>query len=111
MRRHTEDRVVRSRHGETVDHEGSYAIVTFGAFAVPAVSSSPIAVLSRQLAPLGGVVAPLARGGLLEVLESVPDPRKKRGVLNGIDSEVLMARRRLVAAGFTPSTVTVGRDC
>jgi predicted transposase YbfD/YdcC len=47
---------------------------------VPAVSSSPIAVLSRQLAPLGGVVAPQARGGLLEVLESVPDPRKKRGV-------------------------------
>lgn len=47
---------------------------------MPAVSSSPIAVLSRQLAPLGGVVAPQARGGLLEVLESVPDPRKKRGV-------------------------------
>jgi predicted transposase YbfD/YdcC len=47
---------------------------------VPAVSSSPIAVLSRQLAPLCGVVAPQARSGLLEVLESVPDPRKKRGV-------------------------------
>jgi predicted transposase YbfD/YdcC len=31
------------------------------------------------LAPLGAV-APQARGGLLEVLESVPDPRKKRGV-------------------------------
>jgi hypothetical protein len=31
------------------------------------------------LAPLSEV-APLARGGLLEVLESVPDPRKKRGV-------------------------------
>lgn len=46
---------------------------------MPAVSSSPIAVLSRQLAPLGGV-APRARAGLLEVLESVPDPRKKRGV-------------------------------
>lgn len=47
---------------------------------MPAVSSSPIAVLSRQLAQLGDVVAPQARGGLLEVLESVPDPRKKRGV-------------------------------
>ena len=47
---------------------------------MPAVSSSPITVLSRQLAPLGGVVAPQARDGLLEVLESVPDPRKKRGV-------------------------------
>lgn len=46
---------------------------------MPAVSSSPIAVLSRQLAPLGEV-APQARVGLLEVLESVPDPRKKRGV-------------------------------
>jgi len=46
---------------------------------VPAVSSSTIAVLSRQLAPLGEV-APQARGGLLEVLEAVPDPRKKRGV-------------------------------
>jgi predicted transposase YbfD/YdcC len=79
VRRHTEDRAVRSRHGETVDHEGSYAIVIFGAFAVPAVSSSPIAVLSRQVAPLGEV-APQARAGLLEVLESVPDPRKKRGV-------------------------------
>ena len=46
---------------------------------MPAVSSSPITVLSRQLAPLGEV-APPARAGLLEVLESVPDPRKKRGV-------------------------------
>ena len=46
---------------------------------MPAVSSSPITVLSRQLAPLGEVT-PQARGGLLEVLESVPDPRKKRGV-------------------------------
>jgi hypothetical protein len=46
---------------------------------VPAVSSSPIAALSRQLAPLGEVT-PQARGGLLEVLESVPDPRKRRGV-------------------------------
>ena len=46
---------------------------------MPAVSSSTIAVLSRQLAPLGEV-APQARGGLLEVLEAVPDPRKKRGV-------------------------------
>ena len=46
---------------------------------MPAVSSSPITVLSRQLAPLGEV-APQARAGLLEVLESVPDPRKKRGV-------------------------------
>jgi predicted transposase YbfD/YdcC len=46
---------------------------------VPTVSSSPITVLSRQLASLGEV-APQARGGLLEVLESVPDPRKKRGV-------------------------------
>jgi predicted transposase YbfD/YdcC len=46
---------------------------------VPAVSSSPIAALSRHLAPLGEV-APQARRGLLEVLESVPDPRKKRGV-------------------------------
>lgn len=46
---------------------------------MPAVSSSPIAVLSRQLAPLSEV-APQARAGLLEVLESVPDPRKKRGV-------------------------------
>jgi hypothetical protein len=52
MWRHTEDRVVRSRHSGTVDHEGSYAIVTFGACAVPAVSSSPITVLSRHLAPL-----------------------------------------------------------
>ncbi|WP_190814751.1 condensation domain-containing protein [Saccharopolyspora pogona] len=46
---------------------------------MPAVSSSPIAALSRQLAPLGGV-ASQARGELLGVLESVPDPRKKRGV-------------------------------
>ncbi|WNV82148.1 ISAs1 family transposase [Umezawaea sp. Da 62-37] len=43
------------------------------------MSSSPITVLSRQLAPLGEV-APQARTGLLEVLESVPDPRRKRGV-------------------------------
>lgn len=46
---------------------------------MPAVSSSPITVLSRHLAPLSEM-APQARGGLLEVLESVPDPRKKRGV-------------------------------
>ena len=46
---------------------------------MPAVSSSPIAALSRHLAPLSEV-APHARAGLLEVLESVPDPRKKRGV-------------------------------
>lgn len=46
---------------------------------MPAVSSSPIAALSRHLAPLGEV-GPQERGGLLEVLESVPDPRKKRGV-------------------------------
>ena len=46
---------------------------------MPAVSSSPIAVLSRQLASLGEV-APQARTGLLQVLESVPDPRRKRGV-------------------------------
>ncbi|MEC3982041.1 transposase family protein [Amycolatopsis sp. H20-H5] len=43
------------------------------------MSSSPIAVLARHLAPLGEL-APRERGGLLEVLESVPDPRKKRGV-------------------------------
>jgi hypothetical protein len=71
--------VVRSRHGGTVDHEGSYAIVIFGALAVPAVTSSPIVALSRHLAPLSEV-APQARAGLLEALESVPDPRKKRGV-------------------------------
>jgi predicted transposase YbfD/YdcC len=53
--------------------------VTFGALAVPAGSSSPIAALSRHLTPLGEVT-PESRGGLLEVLESVPDPRKKRGV-------------------------------
>lgn len=46
---------------------------------MPAVSSSPIAVLSRHLGPLGEV-GPQERGGLLEVLESVPDPRRKRGV-------------------------------
>jgi predicted transposase YbfD/YdcC len=46
---------------------------------VPAVSSSPIAALSRHLAPLGEV-GPQERDGLLEVLESVPDPPKKRGV-------------------------------
>ena len=46
---------------------------------MPAGSSSPIAALSRHLTPLGEVT-PEARGGLLEVLESVPDPRKKRGV-------------------------------
>jgi predicted transposase YbfD/YdcC len=46
---------------------------------VPTVSSSPIAVLSRHLASLGEIT-PQARGGLLAVLESVPDPRKKRGV-------------------------------
>lgn len=46
---------------------------------MPAVSSSPISALSRHLAPLGEV-GPQERGGLLEVLESVPDPRKKRGV-------------------------------
>lgn len=46
---------------------------------MPAVSSSPIAALSRHLAPLGEV-GPQEQGGLLEVLESVPDPRKKRGV-------------------------------
>ncbi|MFL6120569.1 transposase family protein [Actinophytocola sp.] len=56
--------------------------MTFGALAVPAVSSFPVAALSRQLAPLGEVVS-LAGGGLLEVLESVPDPRKKRGVRHG----------------------------
>lgn len=44
-----------------------------------AVPSSPIAVLSRHLAPLDEV-SPQARQGLLEVLDSVPDPRKKRGV-------------------------------
>lgn len=46
---------------------------------MPAVSSSPIAALSRHLARLGEVTPP-ERGGLLDVLESVPDPRKKRGV-------------------------------
>jgi len=46
---------------------------------MPAVSSSPIAALSRHLTPLSEV-APQARGGLLEALETVPDPRKKRGV-------------------------------
>jgi len=46
---------------------------------VPAGSSSPIAALSGHLASLGEV-RPQTRGGLLEVLESVPDPRKKRGV-------------------------------
>ncbi|MEO6081690.1 MAG: ISAs1 family transposase [Umezawaea sp.] len=43
------------------------------------MSSSPITVLSRRLAPVGEV-APQARAGLLEVLEGVPDPRRKRGV-------------------------------
>jgi len=46
---------------------------------VPAVSSSPIAVLSRHLAPVAEVESG-ARRSLLEVLDSVPDPRKKRGV-------------------------------
>jgi DDE family transposase len=44
-----------------------------------AVPSSPIATLSRHLESVGEVSA-TARPGLLEVLDSVPDPRKKRGV-------------------------------
>src|SRR5258708_39818992 len=46
---------------------------------MPAVPSSPIATLSRHLESVGEV-AVTARLGLLEVLDSVPDPRKKRGV-------------------------------
>ena len=46
---------------------------------MPAVPSSPIATLSRHLESVGEV-AVTARPGLLEVLDSVPDPRKKRGV-------------------------------
>lgn len=45
---------------------------------MPAVSSSPIAALSRHL---DSVEVPIESSrSLLEVLESVPDPRKKRGV-------------------------------
>jgi predicted transposase YbfD/YdcC len=44
-----------------------------------AVPSSPIATLSRHFESVGEVSA-TARPGLLEVLDSVPDPRKKRGV-------------------------------
>lgn len=64
---------------------------------MPAVSSSPIAVLSRQLAPLGEV-APQARGSLLDVLESVPDPRKKRGVRHRF-SAILFISVCAVASG------------
>jgi predicted transposase YbfD/YdcC len=46
---------------------------------VPAVSSSPIAALSRHLGLVGEVPA-ASRASLLQVLDSVPDPRKKRGV-------------------------------
>jgi predicted transposase YbfD/YdcC len=46
---------------------------------VPAVPSSPIAVLSTQLGVVGPVDAASAPS-LLQVLEQVPDPRAKRGV-------------------------------
>lgn len=45
---------------------------------MPAVLSSPIAMLSRQMEGLE--VTPESRLGLLEALDSIPDPRKKRGV-------------------------------
>jgi len=45
---------------------------------VPAALSSPIAMLSRQTEGLE--ITPELRPGLLEALDSVPDPRKKRGV-------------------------------
>lgn len=64
---------------------------------MPAVSSSPIAALSRQLAPLSEV-APRARAGLLEVLGSVPDPRKKRGVRHRF-SAILFVSVCAVATG------------
>ena len=46
---------------------------------MPAVSSSPITALSRHLGSVGEVPAASPKG-LLEVLDSVPDPRSKRGV-------------------------------
>lgn len=64
---------------------------------MPAVSSSPIAALSRHLAPLGEV-EPETRGGLLDVLESVPDPRKKRGVRHRF-STILFVSVCAVATG------------
>lgn len=104
MLRHAEDQAVRSRHGGTVDHEGSYAIVTFGACAVPAVSSSPIAVLSRQLAPLGGVVAPQARGGFAGgVGVGAGQPRMTRP----LGSTPITRASSLLQAGPPTDTATV----
>jgi DDE_Tnp_1-associated len=46
---------------------------------VPAASSSPIDVLARHLGSVGEIPA-TNRRSLLEALDSVPDPRHKRGV-------------------------------
>lgn len=46
---------------------------------MPAVSSSPIDALARQFEPVAEIPAAVRRS-LLDALESVPDPRKKRGV-------------------------------
>jgi hypothetical protein len=58
--------------------------------AVPAVSSCLITALVCHLAPLDEV-APKGRGGLLEVLESVPDPRKKPGVRHRFVANLFMS--------------------
>lgn len=57
---------------------------------MPAVSSSPIAALSRPLGCVGEIAA-VARPGLLAVLESVPDPRKKRGVRHRFGAILLVS--------------------
>jgi hypothetical protein len=57
---------------------------------VPAVSSSPIAVLSCYLGQVDEVPA-AARPGLLAALDSVPDPRKKRGVRHRFSSILLIS--------------------
>jgi predicted transposase YbfD/YdcC len=54
------------------------------------VSSSPIAVLSCYLGQVDEVPA-AARPGLLAALDSVPDPRKKRGVRHRFSSILLIS--------------------
>jgi predicted transposase YbfD/YdcC len=56
---------------------------------VPAVPSSPIAMLSRQMQGLE--ITPQDRPGLLEALDAVPDPRMKRGVRHRFGSILFLS--------------------
>lgn len=63
---------------------------------MPAVSSSPIAVLVRHLGPVGEVPT-AARQSLLQALDSVPDPRHKRGVCHRFGAILFVSIYAVVA--------------